>query len=57
MYIYCCFCVSILFTKPGSILFYQGEELGNNINIENEWSYLAAKNGNTEPSKDVDINR
>ena len=45
----------ILFTKPGNILFYQGEELANDINIENEWSYLNAKEGNTEPSQDIEV--
>ncbi|MCK5884331.1 MAG: hypothetical protein KAG61_11630 [Bacteriovoracaceae bacterium] len=47
----------ILFTKPGSILFYQGEELGNDINIENEWSYIDAKQNNSIPSQNVDIHR
>lgn len=47
----------ILFTKPGSILFFQGEELGNDINIENEWSYINAQQNNTIPSQNVDIHR
>ena len=47
---------SILFTKPGAILFFQGEEMANDINIENEWNYLAPKNG-AFPSKNIDINR
>ncbi len=47
----------VLFTKPGPILFFQGEELGNDLNIENEWSYLAATEGNSFPSQNVDLNR
>ncbi len=47
----------ILFTKPGAILFYQGEELGNDINIQNEWSYINAKQNNSIPSQNVDISR
>ncbi len=50
-------CYGILFTKPGPLLFYQGEEIGQDINIENEWSYVAARRNNTEPTKDVDIDR
>ena len=46
----------ILFTKPGAALFFQGEEASNDINIENEWLYLAPKNG-ILPSKNLDINR
>jgi 1,4-alpha-glucan branching enzyme len=46
-----------LFTKPGSVLFFQGEELAQDLNIENEWSYLDAKKGNTTPSKNIDLNR
>lgn len=47
----------VLFTKPGAALFYQGEELANDLNIENEWSYLAATDNNAFPSKDVDMHR
>lgn len=48
---------SILFTKPGAILFFQGEELGNDINIENEWSYINAKKNNSIPSVNVPLSR
>ena len=34
----------ILFTKPGASLFYQGEELAQDLNIQNEWDYVAALN-------------
>jgi len=47
----------VLFSKPGAVLFYQGEELANDLNLENEWSYLAARRWNTEPTINVDINR
>lgn len=47
----------ILFTKPGNILFYQGEELANDINIENEWSYLAADTVSHTPSINIDVSR
>lgn len=47
----------ILFTKPGDSLFFQGEEMGNDLNIENEWSYINAKDGNTIPTQNVDIHR
>jgi hypothetical protein len=47
----------ILFTKPGASLFYQGEELAQDLNIENEWAYVQATEGNRFPSKDIDINR
>jgi 1,4-alpha-glucan branching enzyme len=47
----------ILFSKPGSTLFFQGEEIASDINIENEWSYLGATRGNTTPSKNIDIHR
>lgn len=46
----------ILFTKPGDILFFQGEEVGNDINIENEWNYLKPVDG-AFPSANVDISR
>lgn len=47
----------ILFTKPGASLFYQGEELAQDLNIENEWAYVDALLGNRFPSKNVDINK
>jgi 1,4-alpha-glucan branching enzyme len=47
----------ILFTKPGQVLFYQGEELAQDLNIENEWSFLASENNNTTPTKDINIDR
>lgn len=47
----------ILFTKPGATLFYQGEEFAQDLNIQNEWSYVAALEGNAFPSKNVDIHR
>lgn len=47
----------ILFTKPGGALFFQGEEMANDLNIENEWSYINAKEGNTIPTTNVDIHR
>ena len=47
----------ITFTKPGSILFFQGEELAQDLNLENEWSYLTPLIGNTTPSKNVDLHR
>ncbi len=47
----------VLFTKPGAVLFFQGEELGNDRNIENEWSFVDAVTNNTLPSKDVPIDR
>jgi 1,4-alpha-glucan branching enzyme len=47
----------ILFTKPGSILFFQGEELANDINLQNEWAYVAAIHENRDPTIDVDRNR
>jgi 1,4-alpha-glucan branching enzyme len=47
----------ILFTKPGSSLFYQGEELAQDLNIENEWAYVQALKGNRFPSKNVNINK
>lgn len=47
----------ILFTKPGASMFFQGEELAGDLNIENEWSYINAKENNSVPTKDVDINR
>lgn len=47
----------ILFTKPGNLLFYQGEELANDIKITNEWSYINARENNSIPSQDIDINR
>jgi len=47
----------ILFTKPGNLLFYQGEELANDIKITNEWSYINARENNSIPTQDVDINR
>lgn len=50
-------CYGILFTKPGAILFYQGEEVAQDLNIENEWSYVAAKENNSVPTQDVDIDR
>ncbi len=47
----------ILFSKPGPLLFYQGEELGQDLNIENEWSYLDAIKNNAFPSKNIDLHR
>lgn len=47
----------VLFTKPGATLFFQGEELAGDINIENEWSYLNAKENNSIPTVNVDLNR
>jgi 1,4-alpha-glucan branching enzyme len=47
----------ILFTKPGAALFFQGEELAQDLNIENEWAYVDALLGNRFPSKNVDINK
>ncbi len=48
---------AILFTKPGSILFFQGEELASDINIENEWSYLGTGPQIFFPSKNIDLDR
>jgi len=45
----------ILFTKPGNILFFQGEELASDINIQNEWSYIKAVNN--IPTQDIDRRR
>lgn len=47
----------LLFTKPGAALFFQGEELASDLNIENEWSYINAKENNSIPTVDVDIDR
>ena len=47
----------ILFTKPGAGMFFQGEELASDLNIENEWSYINAKENNSVPTIDVDIHR
>lgn len=47
----------ILFTKPGASLFYQGEELAQDLNIQNEWAYVNATLGNRFPSKNVNINK
>lgn len=47
----------ILFTKPGAALFYQGEELAQDLNIENEWAYVQATEGNRFPSKNVNIDK
>jgi 1,4-alpha-glucan branching enzyme len=47
----------ILFTKPGAAMFFQGEELAGDLNIENEWSYIDAKENNSIPTKDVDMDR
>lgn len=47
----------ILFTKPGAALFYQGEELAQDLNLQNEWSYMNALQDNRFPSKDVNINK
>jgi len=47
----------ILFTKPGSMLFFQGEEMAQDLNLENEWSYLTPLMGNTTPSKNMDMHR
>src|SRR5690606_33880465 len=38
-------------------LFFQGEELAGDLNIENEWSYINAKENNSIPTVDVDIDR
>ncbi len=46
-----------LFTKPGASLFFQGEELASDINIENEWSYINAQEANTIPTQNVDLHR
>ncbi|AUN97517.1 hypothetical protein C0V70_05200 [Bacteriovorax stolpii] len=47
----------ILFTKPGGALFYQGEEIAQDLNIQNEWAYVNALKDNRFPSKDVNINK
>jgi 1,4-alpha-glucan branching enzyme len=47
----------VLFTKPGHALFFQGEELAQDLNLENEWSYLTPLKNNTTPSKNIDLNR
>lgn len=47
----------LLFTKSGSILFYQGEELAQDLNLENEWAYVDATTGNRFPSKNVNIDK
>lgn len=47
----------ILFTKPGAALFYQGEEIAQDLNIQNEWDYVDAQKGNRFPSKNVNINK
>lgn len=55
----------IMFTKPGAVLFYQGEELAQDINIQNEWSYTSpvvlydsnGRNIGAIPTMDVDVNR
>lgn len=47
----------VLFSKPGHILFFQGEEVGNDINIENEWSYIDAQKNGTTPSKNVNVDK
>ncbi len=47
----------ILFTKPGAVLFYQGEELAQDLNIQNEWDYVKALKGNRFPSKNVNIDK
>ncbi len=47
----------VLFTKPGATLFFQGEELAGDLNIENEWSYLNAKENNSIPTVNVDLHR
>ena len=38
-------------------MFFQGEELAGDLNIENEWSYIDAKENNSIPTKDVNIDR
>ena len=45
----------ILFTKPGHILFFQGEELASDINIQNEWDYIEEKK--KLPTRNVDLER
>ncbi|MBC7711839.1 MAG: hypothetical protein H7177_00770 [Rhizobacter sp.] len=47
----------ILFTKPGATLFYQGEEIAQDLNLQNEWDYVDALEGNRFPSKNVNINK
>lgn len=47
----------ILFTKPGATLFYQGEELAQDLNLQNEWDYVDALENNRFPSKNVNINK
>jgi 1,4-alpha-glucan branching enzyme len=47
----------LLFTKPGASMFFQGEEMASDLNIENEWSYINAKENNSVPTIDVDIHR
>lgn len=47
----------ILFTKPGGSLFYQGEEIAQDLNIQNEWAYVNALKDNRFPSKNVNINK
>lgn len=47
----------ILFSKPGGTLFYQGEELAQDLNLQNEWDYVDAQEGNRFPNKNVNINK
>lgn len=47
----------VLLTTPGPALFFQGEELAQDLNIENEWSYMDPQNNNSVPSQNVDLNR
>lgn len=47
----------ILFTSPGPVLFFQGEELASDRNLENEWSYVEARDNNSIPTQNVDVNR
>ncbi|MCK5073384.1 MAG: hypothetical protein KAQ98_08175 [Bacteriovoracaceae bacterium] len=45
----------ILFTKPGNLLFFQGEELASDINIQNEWDYIEAMAN--IPTRNMDLER
>ncbi len=49
----------ILFTKPGHILFYQGEEMASDISLENEWSYVNGVKIDVGefPTQNVDLER
>ncbi len=46
----------VLFSKPGPVLFYQGEEVASDINIANEWEYMRVNPVTNSPTQDVDLN-